>query len=104
MLEEELRIAEAEAGGEIAAAAGRPSVSANVRYLGRIEDRSDFKGTSSYFDPQATLLARQPIYHWGALQARRQIGKIGIELAERSREQVYQALALEIRRSFLDLA
>src|SRR5690625_865390 len=104
ILEENLRIDEAVAGREMAAAAGRPSLSASFRYLGRIEDRSDFTGTRNYFDPQATLLGRQPLYHWGALRARRETGRIGMELAKRTREQVFQALLLGIRAAFLDLA
>lgn len=104
MVEEYLRIDEAKAGSEIAFAASRPSLSASFRYLGRIEDRSDFSGTRSYYDPQATVLGRQPLYHWGALRARREGGRLGFDLAKRNREQIYQALLLDIRASFLDLA
>lgn len=103
MIEEGLRVEEAMGEAEAAAAGRLPTVSGNFRYLGRIEDRDDFDRTRTFYQPQAVLTARQPLYHWGALQAQRRLGELRTAMAENNQAEAYRLLALEIRAAFLEL-
>lgn len=103
MLEEEFRVVQARAEADAAAAALRPFLTGSLRYLGRIEDREDLAGTNSYYHPQGSLIARQPVYQWGALRATQRIGRLGAALAAKNRTEAYRELALTIRALFLDL-
>jgi len=53
----------------------------------------------SYYGGGAT----QPLFHWGALRANAEIGKIQAEVAENNLVDAYRGLALEVRRQFLSL-
>ncbi len=103
MIEEALR--EMEVRGEAEAAGSRiyPSITGNLRYVGRVEERSDLNGHRTSGQPQAGLLLRQPLYHWGALRAESRAGRIREEIATHNRAEAYRLLALEIRSRYLDL-
>jgi outer membrane protein TolC len=45
----------------------------------------------------------QPVFHWGALRNRAQIGRIAIKIAERNYAEVYRLLAHSIRSEYLAL-
>lgn len=104
MIEEDLQVEAARAEEQVAAAVRYPSVSGAFRYLGRLEDRADFDGTRSFYQPQGNLIARQPLYHWGALAANQRLGRLQRAVSEGNRVEAYRLLALAIRADFLDLA
>ncbi len=60
------------------------------------EDSDEFR---NFFN----LSLNQPIYHWGGLVAREQVGEIDIHLAKEEYERFYQNLAQEIRVLYLSL-
>lgn len=66
------------------------------RLPGRGEDSDEFR---NFFN----LSLSQPIYHWGGIVARDQIGKIDIDLAKEGYERFYQNLAQEIRVLYISL-
>ena len=45
----------------------------------------------------------QPLFHWGALKHQHDIGKIGVQLAEKSYAEAYRTLTLTIRKQYLAL-
>jgi outer membrane protein, multidrug efflux system len=45
----------------------------------------------------------QPIFHWGALKAQADIGKIGVKMAEHDYAEAYRALILTVRSQYLTL-
>lgn len=104
MIEEELQVEEARAEADVRASGRYPSVSGRFRFAGRLEDREDFDRTRSFYQPQAGLTVRQPLYHWGALQANSRIGRLRAAMAEGDRAEAYRELAVAIRSEFLRLA
>lgn len=66
------------------------------RLPGRGEDSDEFR---NFFN----LSLSQPIYHWGGIVARDQIGKIDMDLAKEGYERFYQNLAQEIRVLYISL-
>lgn len=46
---------------------------------------------------------RQPLYHWGALQAAHSMEKLAREVTEKNHAEVYRLLLLEIRSAYLKL-
>jgi outer membrane protein TolC len=45
----------------------------------------------------------QPLFHWGALKAQADIGKIGVKLVEHDYAEAYRALILSVRSQYLTL-
>ncbi len=103
MVEESFRQEEARGEAEARASGLYPSVSGNFRYLARLEERDDRERRRRDTQPQAGLMVRQPLYHWGALRAESRVGRIRQAIAEHNRAEAYRLLALEIRGQFLDL-
>ncbi len=101
---ERIRVEEAGAEAEARAAGGRPFVTGAFRYVGRVEERRDLDGTRWGDQPHGLVSLRQPVFHWGAISANREIGEIRLGMAEEEREEALRLLALEVRRRFLDLA
>lgn len=103
MIEETLRVEEARAEAEVYGSGRYPSLRGTFRYTGRLEDRSDFESVRSFYQPQAALTARQPLYHWGALEANDRIGRIRLAMVEENRAEAYRMLVLQVRSAFLAL-
>jgi outer membrane protein TolC len=104
MVEEGLREVEARGEGKALAGPRYPTVVGAFRYTGRLEERDDFDRTRSFYQPQASLTARQTLYDWGAGRASSRLGEIRIALAVHGRAEAYRLLALEVRSGFLELA
>ncbi len=103
MLEEILREAEAAEESAVLRAPRYPSVRGTARMVSRYEERSDLESGRSGFQPQAGLTFRQPLYHWGSLQAGDRIGRIREELTRRNSDESFRLLALEVRSRYLSL-
>ncbi len=103
ILEELLREAEAAEEAAILRAPRYPSVRGTARMVSRYEERSDLESGRSGFQPQAGLTFRQPLYHWGSLQAEDRIGRIREELTRRNTDESFRLLALEVRSRYLSL-
>lgn len=79
-----------------------PSVSGSVNYTS-----SDTAVSSSISSSNSgvfySLSVYQPIYHWGALKARADSGKIGVKIAEHNYAEAYRLLVVNLRTQFLGL-
>lgn len=78
----------------------------NVQREDRVTDTGDGDSSAepetvakTYYDVTLT----QPLFHWGALKAQADIGRLRYQLAERNYREVYQGLANEIRDAYLRL-
>jgi outer membrane protein TolC len=105
MLAQDIAIAQAE-GARISDRAGMlPSLGTNLQYGKNTSSSSYPKGTVSSsnqgFFPN--VYANQAIYHWGALKAQADIGKIGVRIAERNYADAYRQLIVSVRTQFMTL-
>ncbi|MEZ5276203.1 MAG: TolC family protein [Opitutaceae bacterium] len=103
ILSRNVEVAIAEANSVIANADRYPSAAGLLRYDYRKESRLDrpdidYSNKLFYF-----FQASYPLYHWGAIQAAGEIGKIGIELAEGQMESAYRQLVQSVRSQYLGL-
>jgi outer membrane protein TolC len=103
MVDQNLKLAIEEADSIVSSAKLYPRASAYVRELYQIEDRRDIgKRTEAekfYYD----LSLYQPIYHWGALKASSDIGKILVELEKGKVKNAYQILIQKLRSDYINL-
>ncbi|MDX2186821.1 MAG: TolC family protein [Opitutaceae bacterium] len=99
-----LEVARARAQELVDSSAMWPTLSADIRWAA-VE--SSIAGTSTQKNRNAglfyTLSLYQPVFHWGALKAQSDIGKIETDIAEKRFEDTYRTLALTIRSQYLDL-
>lgn len=80
-----------------------PSVAGTLRYDYRREDNGGLADAQDKNVLLYLLQARVPVYHWGALEAAGEIGKIGVEIAEGQLDAAYQKLIQSIRSQYLGL-
>jgi outer membrane protein TolC len=95
-------LAVAEANEMVAFSQRYPSVGGTFRYDYRREDRrledAQNRNVLLYL-----FQARYPLYHWGAIEAASEIGKIGVEIAEGQLDSAYRTLVQSIRSKYLAL-
>jgi outer membrane protein TolC len=105
MISRDIDVARAE-GDRINDRAGMlPSMGTNVQY-GSNTTTTTYSSTVSSSSSVGVLYnasANQAIYHWGALKAQADIGKIGLRIAERNYADAYRLLIVSIRTQFMDL-
>jgi outer membrane protein TolC len=103
MVDQNLKLAIEEANSIVSSAKMYPRASAYVRELYQIEDRRDIGKTTEaekfYYD----LSLYQPIYHWGALKASSDMGKIRVELEKGKVKNAYQSLVQKLRSDYINL-
>ena len=105
MLAQDIAIAQAEATRISYRAGLLPSLGTTLQYGKNNSSSSYPTGTVSSsnqgFFP--SVYANQAIYHWGALKAQADIGKIGVRIAERNYADAYRQLIVSTRTQFLTL-
>lgn len=104
MLMANLDVASAEANRYGDAAGLWPSLGGSGRYAyteTAISSNTSSKSKTDGF--QYNLYLNQPVFHFGALKAQADIGKIRVRIAERSYAEAYRSLASTIRTSYLTL-
>lgn len=103
MISRNIDIAKAE-GDRIQNTAGLlPSMGSSVQYGSNATSAAGGFAASSALGLQYSVSANQAIYHWGALKARADYGKIGVKIAERQYADAYRQLVINLRRDFLEL-
>ena len=75
----------------------------NEQRVNESADGSSSDGSETVAKTYYDFSLSQPLYHWGALKAQADIGRIRYQLAERNYRDVFQGLANEIRDSYLRL-
>ena len=105
MIARNIDIAQAE-GARISDRAGLlPSLGTTLQFGNNTTTSSYSTGTVSSsnqgFFP--SVYASQAIYHWGALKAQADIGKIGVRIAERNYADAYRQLIVSVRTQFMTL-
>lgn len=80
-----------------------PHVRAHGFVTGNLEDRNDLPDLQTRANTVFGVTASQGIFHWGALEAQREIGRIRYELESGNSYLAYQDLAREIRTAYLNL-
>jgi outer membrane protein TolC len=82
-----------------------PSLGTTLQY-GNNTSTSTY-ATATYSSTNQGLIysasANQAIYHWGALKAQADIGKIGVRIAERNYADAYRQLIVTVRTQYLTL-
>jgi outer membrane protein TolC len=103
MLERKLDVLRAKADKYVAFSRSWVSISGSAQYNARIEKR--YPATSYGFNDQFgySVGASQPVWHWGVLEAARDIARINEDLAARRYAEAYRGLALEIRLNYQGL-
>jgi len=103
LLARNVDLAVAETNEMVAYSRRYPSVGASLQYNYRREDG----GVLADFQNKNVLLfllqAKYPLYHWGAIEAASEIGKIGVEIAEGQLDVAYRKLIQSIRSQYLGL-
>ena len=105
MISRDIDVARAE-GDRISDRAGMlPSLGTNVQYGSNTTTTtySSAVNSSSSVGVLYNASANQAIYHWGALKAQADIGKIGLRIAERNYADAYRLLIVSTRTQFMDL-
>lgn len=104
MLVQQLSLEGAE-GGEMQAKAGLyPTIGGYYSHQETQDKREDFPGRT--IDTSKTYYSvslNQPVFHWGERKNNARIGEIQKLIVERQYEEAYRGLAIEIRRTYLDL-
>jgi len=105
MIAHNIEIAQAE-GTRIQYSAGLlPSLGTSVQYGSNTTTTSYAASTASAQSGFLySIYANQPVYHWGALKARADIGKIGVRIAERQYADAFRQLVVALRAQYLTLA
>lgn len=104
MLENEIEIALSDARVAIENSPRLPNVWGDVRYD---NSQSAVSGVNSRRNRDSGVFYNfqvgQALFHWGALKNAAERARLGVGIAEKNYQEVYRLLALEIRRSFLNL-
>jgi outer membrane protein TolC len=82
-----------------------PSLGTTLQYGNNTTTSSYATSTSSSSNVGFfySVYANQAIYHWGALKAQADIGKIGVRIAERNYAEAYRLLIVSVRTQFMTL-
>lgn len=81
-----------------------PSLSGSARYAWNDEAVSGNSGTSNRSSGFFYNFAlNQPVFHWGALRAQAEHGRIGVKIAGREYAEAMRLLLQQVRRSYLEL-
>jgi outer membrane protein TolC len=84
-----------------------PQVSAGLTYYGQLEQRDSIGASAAEWDPGQRLLysigASYALFHWGAVTAAAEIGKISGAIAENNYGEAYRLLVLQVRSDYLNL-
>jgi len=96
-------LAVAEANEVIAYSDRYPSFGGTLRYDYRREDQRDRDEIQNKNVLLYLFQARYPLYHWGAIEAASEIGKIGVGIAEGQLDTAYRNLMKSIRSQYLAL-
>lgn len=105
MLEQQIRLAQADASRIQAAAGLYPSLRVNGDYSGRTAS-SDSGGSSSTSETSGLNYGAnlsQDLFQWGAIRANAEIGRLGEKLAERNFEETFRLLLGTLRSQYLGL-
>ena len=106
MIAENLDLLEAEQLKRVSSSSLYPEVRGFVNFFAQNESRLREDGSSDNVNLSRVyynISANQPLYHWGALRAAAEVGKIREEIEMNNVLKAYQKLALEIRREYMDL-
>ncbi len=103
MISRNIEIAQAEGNRIQNASALWPSMGSNIQYGSNTTSASGSLVASANMGMQYSVSANQAVYHWGALTAMADSGKIGVKIAERNYAEAYRLLLLALRRQFLEL-
>lgn len=102
-----IELASAEATRVIQVAGLYPTVSGNIsysRYESEIADDRSASSTPSVSNGlNYSFALNQPLFHWGALKAQADIGRVGRKMAEQQFIEGYRSLAVSIRAQYLGL-
>ena len=81
-----------------------PGLGGHLDYAG---NQTAISGNTQTYDRNSgffySLGLNQALFHWGALKNQTNIAKIGVLIAEKSHAEAYRALAVSLRRGYLDL-
>jgi outer membrane protein TolC len=105
MLTNDIYVAQAEANRYSTDAGLWPSIYANAGY-NQYSSATDLGGTRSVSDTAGlsySVGGSQPLFHWGALKYRSEVGRISVRIAERQYAEAYRLLAGTIRSQYLAL-
>lgn len=105
MISRNIDIAQAEGARMYDRAGMLPSLATTLQYGNNTTSSSYPTGTVSSTNQGFfySVSASQAIYHWGALKAQADIGKIGLRIAERNYADAYRQLIVSVRTQFLTL-
>jgi outer membrane protein TolC len=106
MIAENLDLMEAEHLKRVSSSGLYPDVGGFVNFFAQNESRLQQDGSTENVDLTRVyyaISANQTLYHWGAVRAAAEVGKIRAEIEKNNVLEAYRKLALEIRREYLDL-
>jgi len=103
MLVQRARVQAAEAGEEISLAPKWPQVELNLQLTNRSEFRDSDPTFQNTTQPFGVGRLEQELYHWGALDAFRDIAKFRKAIEENNYRETYRMLALRVRSLYLRL-
>lgn len=98
---ENLRVNQMEANRKVRASSLYPKLYFSTDVGGRRKDIGSVSSTEAQARYNLTLI--QPLYHWGSLQAEKQIGEIELDLAHIGRVRSYLNFYAQLNSVFLDL-
>ena len=98
---ETLRVNQMEANRKVRASSLYPKLHFSTDAGSRRKDIGSVSSTQGQARYNLTLI--QPLYHWGSLQAEKQIGEIELDLAHLGRVRSYLNLYAQLNSVFLDL-
>ncbi|WP_404420885.1 TolC family protein [Nibricoccus sp. IMCC34717] len=105
-LQAQFEVARTHVNEMVESAAMWPSLNASVNWAGvqsSIDGNNGSKIRSRNSGLFYTLSLYQPVFHWGALKAQSDVGKLQTQIAEQRYADTYRMLALTIRSTYLDL-
>ncbi len=79
----------------------KPNLTVHARILGAYEYRDDLNGQEARAIYDGSVTGRQPIYHWGRLEAYRKVGRLRREQAELEKAHTLEESLWRIREQFL---
>lgn len=102
MIQNDISIAQAEAGVYSNDHSLWPGIGANAQYgVNRESTTGGARSNASGF--YYSVGANQPVFQWGALENQARIGRIGLLIAKRSYADAYRQLAVSLREQFMGL-
>jgi outer membrane protein TolC len=105
-LQAQFEVARSRVSEMVESAAMWPAVNASVNWMG-VQSSIDGSNGATIKSRNSGLFYNiniyQPVFHWGALKAQSDIGKLQTQIAEQRYADAYRMLALTLRSSYLDL-